>query len=139
MGGKNAIIVDDDADLDEAVHGVAHSAFGYQGQKCSACSRAIVIGPLYDQFLARLIEVDRSLKVAPAEDPGCTIGPVIDEEARERILSYVAKGKQEGRLAYAGELGPLETRAVSWRRTSSPTCRRQPPSPRRKSSAPCWP
>jgi len=108
MGGKNAIIVDDDADLDEAVHGVAHSAFGYQGQKCSACSRVIVIGPLYEPFLARLIEATRSLKIAPADDPGCTIGPVIDEEARQRILGYIAKGKEECRLAYAGDLGALE-------------------------------
>jgi len=81
MGGKNAVIVDDDADLDEAVHGVAWSSFGYAGQKCSACSRAIVHEALYDAFLARLVEATRSLKVAPAEDPGCSVGPVIDEEA----------------------------------------------------------
>jgi RHH-type proline utilization regulon transcriptional repressor/proline dehydrogenase/delta 1-pyrroline-5-carboxylate dehydrogenase len=108
LGGKNAIIVDDDADLDEAVHGVAHSAFGYAGQKCSACSRVIVVGGLHDTFLERLVEVTRSLKVAPAEDPGSTIGPVIDGDARQRILDYVAKGKAESRLAYAGELGALE-------------------------------
>lgn len=108
MGGKNAIIVDDDADLDEAVHGVAHSAFGYVGQKCSACSRVIVVGDLHDTFLQRLIEVTRSLKVASADDPSCTIGPVIDDEARQRILSYIARGKAECRLAYAGELGALE-------------------------------
>src|SRR5262245_13902691 len=86
MGGKNAIIIDDDADLDEAVHGVTASAFGYQGQKCSACSRAIVLEPLHDAFLQRLIEATRSLKIAPAEDPGCGIGPVIDADARDRIL-----------------------------------------------------
>jgi RHH-type proline utilization regulon transcriptional repressor/proline dehydrogenase/delta 1-pyrroline-5-carboxylate dehydrogenase len=108
MGGKNAIIVDDDADLDEAVHGVAHSAFGYQGQKCSACSRAIVIGAAYEPFLARLVEATKSLKIARAEDPGSTVGPVIDADARQRILSYIAKGKQESRLAYAGDLGSLE-------------------------------
>jgi RHH-type proline utilization regulon transcriptional repressor/proline dehydrogenase/delta 1-pyrroline-5-carboxylate dehydrogenase len=108
MGGKNAIIVDDDADLDEAVSGVAQSAFGYAGQKCSACSRVIVVGGLYDTFLERLLEVTRSLKVAPADDPGCTVGPVIDAEARTRILGYIARGQGEGRLAYAGELGPLE-------------------------------
>ncbi|HYV34764.1 MAG TPA: L-glutamate gamma-semialdehyde dehydrogenase [Gemmataceae bacterium] len=109
MGGKNAIIVDDDADLDEAVLGVAHSAFGYQGQKCSACSRAIVVGSIHDQFLDRLVEVTRSLKIAPADDPGSTIGPVIDDEARQRILGYIGKSKQECRLAYAGELGGLES------------------------------
>jgi RHH-type proline utilization regulon transcriptional repressor/proline dehydrogenase/delta 1-pyrroline-5-carboxylate dehydrogenase len=108
LGGKNAIIVDDDADLDEAVHGVAHSAFGYAGQKCSACSRVIVVGQLHDQFLQRLVEVTRSLKVCAADDPGCTVGPVIDGEARDRILGCIAKGKTESRLVYAGELGPLE-------------------------------
>ena len=86
MGGKNAVIVDADADLDEAVKGVVESAFGYQGQKCSAGSRAIVLEPLYDQFLARLIEATKSLTVAPAESPGCSVGPVIDAEARDRIV-----------------------------------------------------
>jgi RHH-type proline utilization regulon transcriptional repressor/proline dehydrogenase/delta 1-pyrroline-5-carboxylate dehydrogenase len=108
MGGKNAVIVDEDADLDEAVHGVAASAFHYQGQKCSACSRAIVVGGLYDAFLDRLVEATRSLKIAPAEDPGCSLGPVIDAEARQRILDCVARGKQEARLVYAGDVGPLE-------------------------------
>jgi RHH-type proline utilization regulon transcriptional repressor/proline dehydrogenase/delta 1-pyrroline-5-carboxylate dehydrogenase len=108
LGGKNAIIVDDDADLDEAVHGVAHSAFDYAGQKCSACSRVIVVGNLYSQFLDRLVEATRSLKVAPAEDPGCTIGPVIDGDACARIMRTIATGKTESRLAFAGELGPLE-------------------------------
>ncbi len=107
MGGKNAIIIDDDADLDEAVHGVVASAFGYQGQKCSACSRVIVPEALHDTFLARLIEATRSLKIAPAEDPGCVIGPVIDEEAQQRILGAIEMGKTEGRLVYAGEVGSL--------------------------------
>jgi RHH-type proline utilization regulon transcriptional repressor/proline dehydrogenase/delta 1-pyrroline-5-carboxylate dehydrogenase len=107
LGGKNAIIIDSDADLDEAVRGVADSAFGYAGQKCSACSRAIVLEPIYDQFLHRLVEATKSVAVKPAEDPGCAVPPVIDEEARQRILRYVERGKQEARLAYAGELGPL--------------------------------
>jgi RHH-type proline utilization regulon transcriptional repressor/proline dehydrogenase/delta 1-pyrroline-5-carboxylate dehydrogenase len=107
MGGKNAIIIDDDADLDEAVHGVVWSAFGYAGQKCSACSRVIVPESLYDTFLARLVEATRSLKVAPAEDPGSAVGPVIDEDAQRRILDAIEKGKREARLAYAGDLGPL--------------------------------
>src|SRR5205085_1672530 len=84
MGGKNAIIVDDDADLDEAVHGVVASAFAYQGQKCSACARVIVLESLHDTFLHRLVEATRSLLVGPADDPGCFVGPVIDEEARQR-------------------------------------------------------
>jgi RHH-type proline utilization regulon transcriptional repressor/proline dehydrogenase/delta 1-pyrroline-5-carboxylate dehydrogenase len=107
MGGKNAIIIDDDADLDEAVAGVAASAFGYQGQKCSACSRAIVLESIHDQFLHRLIEATKSLKVGPAEDPSCFVGPVIDEEARQRILWYIEKAKSECRLAYAGDVSSL--------------------------------
>ena len=109
LGGKNAIIVDDDADLDEAVNGVVSSAFGYQGQKCSACSRAIVLAPLYDVFLERVIEATKSLKIGPAEDPSCRVGPVIDDESRQRILAAIDKGKQESRLAYAGELGFLSS------------------------------
>jgi RHH-type proline utilization regulon transcriptional repressor/proline dehydrogenase/delta 1-pyrroline-5-carboxylate dehydrogenase len=108
MGGKNAIIIDDDADMDEAVHGVAVSAFGYAGQKCSACSRVIVPEALHDAFVARLIEATRSLKVAPAEDPGCTVGPVIDADAYQRILAVIEKGKGEGRLVYAGDASALK-------------------------------
>ncbi len=89
MGGKNAIIVDDDADFDEAIKGVVASAFGYAGQKCSACSRLIVLESIYDAFLKRLIEATRSLPVGPAEDPGTFIGPVIRAEARERILKMI--------------------------------------------------
>ncbi|HKA08689.1 MAG TPA: L-glutamate gamma-semialdehyde dehydrogenase [Gemmataceae bacterium] len=108
MGGKNAVIVDSDADLDEAVKGVAESAFGYQGQKCSAGSRAIVLEPVYDAFLARLIETTKSMKIAPAEEPGAAIGPVINEDARDKIEEMIEKGKSEARLAYAGDLGALK-------------------------------
>jgi RHH-type proline utilization regulon transcriptional repressor/proline dehydrogenase/delta 1-pyrroline-5-carboxylate dehydrogenase len=108
MGGKNAILIDDDADLDEAVHGVVWSAFGYQGQKCSACSRVLVPEGLYDAFLARLVEATRSLPIAPAEDPGCAVGPVIDEEAHKRLLSAIEQVKSECRLAYAGDVGGLK-------------------------------
>ena len=107
MGGKNAVIIDDDADLDEAVHGVVASAFGYAGQKCSACSRVIVPAGLHDAFLARVVEATRSLKVAPAEDPGCTVGPVIDDEAQARILRTIEQGKGQGRLVYSSDVGPL--------------------------------
>jgi RHH-type proline utilization regulon transcriptional repressor/proline dehydrogenase/delta 1-pyrroline-5-carboxylate dehydrogenase len=107
MGGKNAIIVDADADLDEAVSGVVKSAFGYQGQKCSACSRAIVIGDVYDPFLRRLIEATKSLKVGPAEDPSTSVGPVIDEESFRRIQRYLEIGPTEARLALAVDIGPL--------------------------------
>src|SRR5262249_11306025 len=108
MGGKNAVVVDADADLDEAVKGVADSAFGYQGQKCSAGSRAIVLEPIYDAFLARLIETTKSLVVGPAESPGSAIGPVIDEDAQSRIEKMIETGKREARLAYAGDLGALK-------------------------------
>lgn len=108
MGGKNAIIVDDDADLDEAVEGVVRSAFGYQGQKCSACSRAIVLDAVYDSFLERLVEATRSLKVGPAEDPATSVGPVIDAEAFERVEKYIALGRNEGRVALATDVGELE-------------------------------
>jgi RHH-type proline utilization regulon transcriptional repressor/proline dehydrogenase/delta 1-pyrroline-5-carboxylate dehydrogenase len=107
MGGKNAIVVDDDADLDEAVHGVTASAFGYQGQKCSACSRAIVLDSIHDVFLNRLIEATRSLRIAPAEDPGSFVGPLIDETARRRVQDAIERGKAEARLVYGGDVGPL--------------------------------
>jgi len=107
MGGKNAIIVDDDADLDEAVRGVAASAFGYQGQKCSACSRVIVLDSIYDQFLNRLVDATRSMPLGPADDPGAAIAAVIDADAQRRINEYIEIGKKESRLAYAGDLGKL--------------------------------
>lgn len=103
MGGKNAIIVDDDADLDEAVLGVLQSAFGYSGQKCSACSRAIVLDAVYEDFLARLVPAVRSLKVGPAIDPGTSIGPVIDEEAYNRIQAYIEIGREEGHVELCDE------------------------------------
>ena len=98
MGGKNAIIIDDTADLDEAVTGVMASFTGYQGQKCSACSRAIVIEPVHDLFLQRLVEAVASLTIGPPEDPGTRMGPMIDERARAKVWEYVEIGKKEGRL-----------------------------------------
>ncbi|ERN40667.1 delta-1-pyrroline-5-carboxylate dehydrogenase, group 2, putative [Rubidibacter lacunae KORDI 51-2] len=99
MGGKNALIVDEGADLDQAVAGVVTSAFGYSGQKCSACSRAIVMAPVYDTFCERLVEATRSLAVGRADLPGTAVGPVIDAAARDRIRDYIAKGKQAATLA----------------------------------------
>jgi RHH-type transcriptional regulator, proline utilization regulon repressor / proline dehydrogenase / delta 1-pyrroline-5-carboxylate dehydrogenase len=110
MGGKNAIIVDDDADLDEAVHGVMWSAFSYLGQKCSACSRAIVLPGIYPIFLERLIDAVRSLTIGAPEFSGFALGPLIDGEARERVLGAIGRGKGEARLAYAGEVGDLAER-----------------------------
>ncbi|MBV9851115.1 MAG: aldehyde dehydrogenase family protein, partial [Armatimonadetes bacterium] len=98
LGGKNAVIVDEDADLDEAVLGVLASATGYSGQKCSACARVIVIGAAEGPFNARLAEAIRSIQIGPAEDPATTLGPVVDGDAQERILGYLKVGRQEGRL-----------------------------------------
>jgi RHH-type proline utilization regulon transcriptional repressor/proline dehydrogenase/delta 1-pyrroline-5-carboxylate dehydrogenase len=106
MGGKNAIIVDDDADLDEAVLGVVQSAFGYAGQKCSACSRAIVLAGAYDQFLERLVGAVKSLKLGPAEEPGTFVPPVIDSNARERIAEYIKLGKLQHLVAVASDVPP---------------------------------
>jgi RHH-type proline utilization regulon transcriptional repressor/proline dehydrogenase/delta 1-pyrroline-5-carboxylate dehydrogenase len=110
MGGKNAIIIDDDADLDEAVVGVLQSAFGYAGQKCSACSRAIVLESIHDAFLTRLVEAARALTVGPADDPDTVVGPVIDARARERIEDYIRIAAQEGELVLATDVGPLAAR-----------------------------
>ncbi|MFQ3618274.1 MAG: proline dehydrogenase family protein, partial [Cyanobacteriota bacterium] len=99
MGGKNAIIVDESADLDQAVQGVVYSAFGYSGQKCSACSRVIVLEPIYDAFVNRLIEATKSLHVGIAESPNTKVGPVIDAQAQNRIKAYIEKGKEEATLA----------------------------------------
>ncbi len=107
MGGKNAIIIDRDADLDEAVAGVVYSAFGFQGQKCSACSRVIVLREVHDVFMSRLIEATRSLRVGPAEHPGTMLAAVIDEEARTRIERYIGIGRDEGKEALAVDVGPL--------------------------------
>lgn len=99
MGGKNAIIVDESADLDQAVQGVVQSAFGYSGQKCSACSRAIVLESVYETFLNRVIEATRSLNVGIAESPSTQVGPVIDGEAQSRIRDYIEKGRTEAEVA----------------------------------------
>ena len=93
MGGKNAIIIDSDADLDEAIVDSTYSAFGYQGQKCSACSRLIVLEENYDRVVERLLSAAGSVRVGNPEDPGITVGPVIDEAAYKRILEYIEIGK----------------------------------------------
>ncbi len=102
LGGKNAIIIDSDADLDEAVTGVIYSAFGFQGQKCSACSRAVVLESIYDRFLERLVEAAKSLHVGLSEDPRSFMGPVVDEEAFTRIMATIESAKSQARLAYQG-------------------------------------
>jgi RHH-type proline utilization regulon transcriptional repressor/proline dehydrogenase/delta 1-pyrroline-5-carboxylate dehydrogenase len=103
MGGKNAIIVDDDADLDEAVTGVLKSAFGYSGQKCSAGSRTVVVGPAYDPFVHRLTEACRSIHIKPATDPGCQMGPVVDRDAFERLTNVIKNPGAGARTLHVGE------------------------------------
>ena len=103
MGGKNAIIVDTDADLDVAVAETVVSAFHYAGQKCSAASRVIVLEAAYDDFVRRLTEATRSLRVGPPEDPATRVPPVITAEARDKIEGYVRKGAEEATLAAAAE------------------------------------
>jgi len=110
MGGKNCLIVDGDADLDEAVTGTIHSAFGYQGQKCSALSRLVVVADNYGRFMERLIAAANSLRVGPAEGPGNIIGPVINRDAQQRILGIIEVGKTEAKLVWQGSV-PDDTNA----------------------------
>ncbi|MEY2509300.1 MAG: hypothetical protein QOE26_63 [Verrucomicrobiota bacterium] len=102
MGGKNAVIVDSDADLDEAIVDSIYSAFGYQGQKCSALSRLIVLEGNYDRVVKRLVEAAASLRVGNPETAGMMVGPVIDETAYRRQLEIIEIGKKEATLAFQG-------------------------------------
>jgi 1-pyrroline-5-carboxylate dehydrogenase len=102
MGGKDAIIVDGEVELDKAVDGVLASAFGYQGQKCSACSRAIVHAKVYDEFVSKLASKAAKLTVGPVDDPSNYMGPIVSERARKSIQEYIEVGKTEGRIV-AGE------------------------------------
>jgi len=102
MGGKDGIVVDSECDLDAAVQGVLVSAFGFQGQKCSACSRAIVDEKVYDAFLEKLKAKTEAIKVGLPDDPGNYMGPVINESAQRTILDYIEIGKREGRLITGG-------------------------------------
>ena len=104
MGGKNAIIVDDDADLDAAVSAIIESAFAFAGQKCSSCSRVIALDAVHDGLANRLKEAVESVVLGPAEEPSTTVGPVIDAEARDRINRYVETGRHEGRLLVQARL-----------------------------------
>ena len=97
MGGKNATIVDDDADLDEAVSQVVYSAFGFQGQKCSACSRVIVLDAIYDTFVQRLALAAQSLRIGPAENPENFLGPLADASLQKNVLEYIEIAEAEGK------------------------------------------
>jgi 1-pyrroline-5-carboxylate dehydrogenase len=102
MGGKDAIIVDSETDLDDAAAGVVASAFGFQGQKCSACSRAIVVGDVYEKFIAKLIPRVEAVKVGPTTSLDNDMGPVINEGAMKSIMNYIEIGKRDGRLLTGG-------------------------------------
>ena len=104
MGGKNALIIDIDADLDEAIPAALYSAFGYSGQKCSALSRLVVLGGVHDRFVERLLAACASVAVGDPSEPGTLVGPVIDAESCERILGCIERGKREATLAFQSKL-----------------------------------
>ncbi len=124
MGGKDAVVVDETADLDAAATGIVASAFGFQGQKCSAGSRAIIVDAVYDQVLQKVVEKTKQLTVGDVTQPETYMGPVVDENAMKKISEYIEVGKGEGQLvAGGGHHGPgyfIE------------------PTPRRKFSDRCW-
>ncbi len=102
MGGKNALIIDNDADLDEAIPAALYSAFGFAGQKCSALSRLVVLDGVYDTFVERFISACPALPVGDPALPGTVVGPVIDADAQKKILGLIEQGKREAKLAFQG-------------------------------------
>jgi RHH-type proline utilization regulon transcriptional repressor/proline dehydrogenase/delta 1-pyrroline-5-carboxylate dehydrogenase len=106
MGGKNALVIDNSADLDEAIPAALYSAFGYAGQKCSALSRLIVLEGVYDRFVERFLSACPTIPIGDPAQPGTIINPVIDEAAQKTILGYIEQGRKEARLAWQGKLAP---------------------------------
>ncbi len=106
MGGKDAIVVDETADVEWAATGIVASAFGFSGQKCSACSRVIAHEKVYDKLLALCVEKTKKITVGETKYQANFMGPVNSKEAYEKILSYIEIGKTEGRVAFGGEKGP---------------------------------
>jgi 1-pyrroline-5-carboxylate dehydrogenase len=102
MGGKDTIIVDTEADLELAAQAIVASAFGFSGQKCSACSRVVVVNDVYEQVLERVVELTGKLIVGSPERPETMVGPVIDEQAYHKIIEYIEIGKREGKLMCGG-------------------------------------
>ena len=138
MGGKDAIVVDADADLDKAVEGVLASAFGYQGQKCSACSRAIVDATVYDAFVEKLAAKADAIQVGPSDDPRNYMGPVISASARKTILR-LHRDRQVAKAAWWRAARRSPRAATSSRPRCSPMSSPPPASSRRRSSARFWP
>src|SRR5260221_578644 len=108
MGGKDFILVDETADLEEAAKGVVAAAFGFQGQKCSACSRLIVHEKVHDELLEKVVARTKALAVGDVSDPANAVGAVINERAQKKILEYVEIGRREGRIVAGGSPGPAE-------------------------------
>jgi 1-pyrroline-5-carboxylate dehydrogenase len=106
MGGKDTIVVDETADLDAAAQGIVQSAFGFQGQKCSACSRVVATAPVYDTLLEKVVERARQLTVGDPADPESALGAVIDGRALDKVRHYLEIGRREGRLVLGGEAAP---------------------------------
>ncbi|WP_078382282.1 L-glutamate gamma-semialdehyde dehydrogenase [Sutcliffiella halmapala] len=103
MGGKDTIVVDKEGDLELAAQSIVKSAFGFSGQKCSACSRAVIVEDVYDQVLNRAVELTKELTVGNPTDPSFYMGPVIDQAAFDKVMKYVGIGKEEGRILAGGE------------------------------------
>ncbi len=106
MGGKNAMVIDNDADLDEAIPAALYSAFGYAGQKCSALSRLIVLEGVYERFVERFLAACPTIPVGDPALPGTVVNPVIDDAAQKSILGYIETGKKESKLAWQAQLPP---------------------------------
>jgi 1-pyrroline-5-carboxylate dehydrogenase len=104
MGGKDSIVVDETADLEAAADGIVASAFGFQGQKCSACSRAVVVDAVYDQVLGKVVERTRKLTLGDPTEPSTFMGAVIDQKAFKKISEYIDVGRKEGRVVAGGEV-----------------------------------
>jgi 1-pyrroline-5-carboxylate dehydrogenase len=108
MGGKDFILVDETADLEEAANGVVAAAFGFQGQKCSACSRLIVHEKVHDELLEKVVAKTRTLTVGDVRDPENAVGAVINAGAQKKILEYVELGRKEGKVVVGGAAGPAD-------------------------------
>jgi 1-pyrroline-5-carboxylate dehydrogenase len=103
MGGKDSIVVDETADLEAAAEGIVAAAFGFQGQKCSACSRAIIVDDVYDQVLDKVVERTKKISIGDTTDPSIYMGAVIDDRALKKIREYIEVGRKEGRIVAGGE------------------------------------
>jgi 1-pyrroline-5-carboxylate dehydrogenase len=108
MGGKDFIFVDETADIDDAANGIVAAAFGFQGQKCSACSRLIVHARVHGELLEKVVARTKALSVGDVRDPRNTVGAVINAGAQKKILEYIAIGRKEGKIVAGGKAGPKE-------------------------------